>query len=93
MHKPARFMLLQKRFDFELRYHLEFNSTDDMNKKIDESETLKGMIKDVQNSDFVNKNCILLFSLDNTVTAILYPYQIFCMLLRHYNLHLRKPIT
>ena len=44
---------------------LEFNSTDDMNKKIDESETLKGMIKDVQNSDFVNKNCILLFSMTN----------------------------
>ena len=44
---------------------LEFNSTDDMNKKIDESDTLKGMIKDVQNSDFVNKNCILLFSMTN----------------------------
>ena len=44
---------------------LEFNSTDDMNKQIDESETLKGMIKDVQNSDFVNKNCILLFSMTN----------------------------
>ena len=44
---------------------LEFNSTDNMNKKIDESETLKGMIKDVQNSDFVNKNCILLFSMTN----------------------------
>lgn len=44
---------------------LEFNSTDDMNKKIDESETLKCMIKDVQNSDFVNKNCILLFSMTN----------------------------
>ena len=44
---------------------LEFNSTYDMNKKIDESETLKGMIKDVQNSDFVNKNCILLFSMTN----------------------------
>ena len=44
---------------------LELNSTDDMNKKIDESETLKGMIKDVQNSDFVNKNCILLFSMTN----------------------------
>ena len=44
---------------------LEFNSTDDMNKKIDESETLKGMIEDVQNSDFVNKNCILLFSMTN----------------------------
>ena len=44
---------------------LEFNSTDDIKKKIDESETLKGMIKDVQNSDFVNKNCILLFSMTN----------------------------
>ena len=37
---------------------LEFNSTDDMNKKIDESETLK-------TSDFVNKNCILLFYMTN----------------------------
>lgn len=44
---------------------LEFKSTDEMNKKIDESATLKGMIKDVQNSDLVNKNCVLLFSMTN----------------------------
>lgn len=44
---------------------LEFKSTDEMNKKLDESETLKGMIKDVQNSDLVNKNCVLLFSMTN----------------------------
>ncbi len=44
---------------------LEFKSTDEMNKKINESETLKGMIKDVQNSDLVNQNCVLLFSMTN----------------------------
>lgn len=37
----------------------EFSSTKEMNEKINESETLKGLIKDVQNSDLVNGNCVL----------------------------------
>ncbi len=36
----------------------EFSSTDEMNEKINDSETLKGLIKDAQNSDYVNGNCI-----------------------------------
>lgn len=42
---------------------LEFKSTDEMKKKIDESATLKGIVKDVQNSDFISGNCVLLFSM------------------------------
>lgn len=37
----------------------EFKSTDEMRKKIAESNTLKGMIKDAQNSDLVKGNCVL----------------------------------
>ena len=38
---------------------LEFNSTDDMQEMIDGSDTLKALIKDIQNSDYVNGNCLL----------------------------------
>lgn len=37
----------------------EFGSDADMAKVIGESETLKGAIKDIQNSDYVNGNCVL----------------------------------
>lgn len=40
---------------------LEFTSTDEMEKKINESDTLKGIVKDAQNSDYVSGNCVLLF--------------------------------
>ena len=40
---------------------LELDSTKEMNEKIEDSETLKGMIKDAQKSDFVSGTCILLF--------------------------------
>ena len=39
---------------------IEFESDEDMQKALSESETLKGMIKDAQDSDFVNGNCILI---------------------------------
>jgi len=37
----------------------EFSSTDEMNEKIEDSATLKGLIEDAQNSDYVNGNCVL----------------------------------
>lgn len=37
----------------------EFGSDKDLEKAIGESETLKGLIKDAQNSDYVNGNCVL----------------------------------
>ena len=40
---------------------LEFNSTKEMDEKIQDSDTLKGMIKDAQNSDYVSGTCVLLF--------------------------------
>lgn len=40
---------------------LEFDTSKEMNEKIDESETLKGIVKDAQNSDFVSGTCVLLF--------------------------------
>ena len=40
---------------------LEFDTTKEMNEKIEDSETLKGIIKDAQNSDYVSGTCILLF--------------------------------
>ncbi len=40
---------------------LEFSSTEEMEKQIQESDTLKGMIKDLQNSDYVSGNCVLAF--------------------------------
>lgn len=40
---------------------LEFKSTKEMEEQINESEKLKGMIKDVQKSDLVSGNCVLLF--------------------------------
>lgn len=40
---------------------LEFDTTKEMNEKIDGSDTLKGLIKDAQNSDFVSGTCVLLF--------------------------------
>lgn len=38
---------------------LEFSSDKDMQKALSESETLKGIVKDAQDSDFVNGNCML----------------------------------
>lgn len=38
---------------------LEFATDEDMAKAMDESETLKGMLKDAQDSDYVNGNCVL----------------------------------
>lgn len=37
----------------------EFGSDDDLASAIENSETLKGLIKDAQNSDYVNGNCVL----------------------------------
>ena len=48
---------------------LEFNSTDEMNEKIKESDTLKGMISDAQESKYVSGNCILLFATPLTDAA------------------------
>lgn len=39
---------------------LEFKSTKEMNQQIEESETLKGLLKDFQKSDFVKGNCVLI---------------------------------
>ena len=38
---------------------LEFKSDEDLNKALSESETLKGLVKDLQNSKLVNGNCLL----------------------------------
>ena len=38
---------------------LEFGTDKDMQEALSESETLKGMIKDAQDSDYVNGNCLL----------------------------------
>lgn len=40
---------------------VEFNSTEEMEEKINENETLKGIVKDAQNSDYINGNCVLVF--------------------------------
>lgn len=37
----------------------EFSSDKDLAKAVEESETLKGIIKDAQNSDYINGNCVL----------------------------------
>ncbi len=53
--------LFQKKGDV-LTYNalvLEFKSDEDLNKALSESETLKGLVKDLQNSDLVNGNCLL----------------------------------
>ena len=39
---------------------LEFSSEKELLEAVEESETLKGMIKDAQKSEFVNGNCVLL---------------------------------
>lgn len=39
---------------------LEFSSDEDMTEAIKESGTLSGMIKDVQKSDYVRDNCVLI---------------------------------
>ena len=39
---------------------LEFDSDADMNKAIEESGTISGLIKDVQKSDLVKRNCLLI---------------------------------
>lgn len=38
---------------------LEFATDEDMTKALSESETLKGMLKDAQDSDYINGNCVL----------------------------------
>ena len=38
---------------------LEFKSDEDLNKALSESETLKGLVKDLQDSKLVNGNCLL----------------------------------
>lgn len=39
---------------------LEFETTKEMNEQIENSETLKGFLKDLQKSDYVRGNCILI---------------------------------
>jgi hypothetical protein len=39
---------------------LEFASTNEMNEQLEESETLKGFIKDLKKSEYVKGNCILI---------------------------------
>jgi hypothetical protein len=39
---------------------LEFSSEKELLEAVEESETLKGLIKDAQKSEFVNGNCVLL---------------------------------
>ncbi|MGM9645773.1 MAG: hypothetical protein ACI3XS_03700 [Eubacteriales bacterium] len=54
--------LFQKKGDI-LTYNalvLEFKSDEDLNKALSESETLKGLVKDLQNSKLVNGNCLLI---------------------------------
>ena len=53
--------LFQKKGDL-LTYNaliLEFKSDEDLNKALSESETLKGLVKDLQNSELINGNCLL----------------------------------
>lgn len=45
---------------FNIAVVLEFKSTKEMNQQIEESETLKGLLKDLQKSDFVKGNCVLI---------------------------------
>ena len=40
---------------------VEFKTTQDLTEAIENSATLKGMIQDAQNSDYVNGNCVLIF--------------------------------
>ena len=42
-----------------LSFVFEFGSDADLMKAVNESETLKGMIKDAQDSDYVYGNCVL----------------------------------
>lgn len=42
---------------------LEFKSEADLEKAFGDSATLKGLVKDLQNSDYVNGNCVLIPSL------------------------------
>lgn len=39
---------------------LEFESTKELEEQIENSETLKGLLKDFQKSDFVRGNCVLI---------------------------------
>lgn len=48
----------KKGFDFALV--LEFKTTKEMDKQIEESETLKGFIKDLKETDIVRGNCLLI---------------------------------
>lgn len=49
--------------DLSVVWIFEFGSSDELNKQLEENETLKGAIKDAQKSDAVNGNCIC-FTLD-----------------------------
>ncbi len=39
---------------------LEFQSTKELNKQLEESSTLKGLVKDLQKSELVRGNCLLI---------------------------------
>ena len=39
---------------------IEFKSTDDMKKAVDDSATIKGLLKDLSESDYINGNCMFL---------------------------------
>lgn len=53
---------------------LEFSSTSDIDKALENNETLKGLLKDMAKSDYVNGNCVcvpLMPSLDYSRAKIL----------------------
>ncbi len=52
----------------------EFERNKDMEKMINDSETLKGLIKDIKKSDYVNGNCVLVYS---SVLSLGEPLEIF----------------
>lgn len=52
-------LLVKKGIIPDVAFIFEFNSTKELREKISESDTLKGMIKDAQDSDLVKGNCIL----------------------------------
>lgn len=39
---------------------LEFKNTEEMEKQLSESETLQGFVKDLQKTDYVRRNCLLI---------------------------------
>ena len=45
----------------------EFSSNADLNAALEQSDTLKGLLNDAQQSDFVNGNCVLLTANTNAI--------------------------